>query len=256
MIIYAVGIGPGYPECMTPQAARVIEQCDIVVGYTTYMDLISDSIKEKKIVTTGMKSELKRCRTAIDEAKAGKKVAVISSGDAGIYGMAGLLMELAENVTGIEIEVVPGITAATAAASLLGAPLANDFAVVSLSDLLTPWTTIEKRLEAAGIGDFVVCLYNPKSKSRRDYLNRACDILLKHKSPETWCGYVRNAHRGNRDCNICTLKDLPDVQIDMLTTVIIGNSDTKLISGRLVTSRGYRICENVHNPLPEENNQD
>ncbi len=241
MIVYAVGIGPGDPEYMTPQAKQVIADCEVVVGYTMYLNLIPELLYGKKVVSTGMKSELSRCETALAEARNGKKVAVISSGDAGIYGMAALLLELVENDSKIDIEIVPGITAATAAASLLGAPLSNDFAVISLSDLLTPWTTIERRLEAAGVGDFVVCLYNPKSKTRKDYLNRACDILLRHKPRQTWCGHVRNALRDNRDYHICTLQELPNAEIDMLTTVIIGNADTRRIGDRLVTSRGYRI---------------
>ncbi len=242
MIVYAVGIGPGDPEHMTPQAKHMIADSDVVVGYTMYLNLIPDLLRGKTIVGTGMKGELARCEAALAEARSGKKVAVISSGDAGIYGMASLLFELAENDPQIIVEVVPGITAATAAASLMGAPLSNDFVVISLSDQLTPWATIEKRLEAAGLGDFVLCLYNPRSKARKDYLNRACHILLKHKPLQTWCGYVRNALRGNRAYGICMLRDLPDVEIDMLTTVIIGNADTRRIGNHLVTSRGYRIA--------------
>jgi precorrin-3B C17-methyltransferase len=245
MIVYAVGIGPGDLEHITPQARQVIDACDVIVGYTLYIDLVAGLLHEKKIIATGMKSEVARCKMALAEAKNVKKVAVISSGDAGIYGMAALLLELSENTLykGIEIEIVPGITAATAAASLLGAPLSNDFAVISLSDLLTPWPVIERRLEAAGLGDFVVCLYNPRSKTRKDGLRRACDILLRHKSPQTPCGYVRNALRGNGERKICTLSDLPDAEIDMLTTVIVGNSATRWMGNRLVTSRGYRAEE-------------
>ncbi len=242
MIVYAVGIGPGDSEYMTPQAKQVIADCDVVVGYTLYLNLIPELLHGKKVVSTGMKNELSRCETALAEARSGKNVAVISSGDAGIYGMAALLLELVENDSQIEIEVVPGITAAIAAASLMGAPLSNDFAVISLSDLLTPWATIEKRLEAAGLGDFVICLYNPKSKARKNYLHRACHLLLKYKPPQTWCGYVRNALRVNHEYEICTLQDLPEADIDMLTTVIIGNADTRRIGNRLVTSRGYRIA--------------
>ncbi len=241
MIVYAVGIGPGDTEHMTPQAKQVIADCDVVVGYTMYLNLIPELLHGKEVVGTGMRSELSRCETALAKARSGKKVAVISSGDAGIYGMAALLLELADNDSQIEIEVVPGITAAIAAASLIGAPLSNDFAVISLSDLLTPWATIEKRLEAAGLGDFVVCLYNPKSRARKDYLNWACDLLLKYKPPQTWCGHVRNALRANHEYEILMLRDLPEAEIDMLTTVIIGNADTRRIGRRLVTSRGYRI---------------
>lgn len=241
MKIYAVGIGPGDRNYLAPQAEKIISECDVIIGYTTYLKLIPELVTGKKIVDTGMKGETARCERAFREAKLGKKVAVISSGDAGIYGMASLLMEMAENETDIEIEVVPGITACVAAASLLGSPLANDFAVVSLSDLLTSWQTIEKRLEAAALGDFVVCLYNPGSNSRKNSLRQACEILLKHKSPQTCCGYVRNALRSNNQYHLCLLQELSEIAVDMLTTVIVGNSDTKIIQGKLVTTRGYHL---------------
>ena len=241
MKIYAVGIGPGHPGYLAPAARQAILESDVVAGYTVYMDLISDLLEGKTLIRTGMKSELVRCRSAVEEAKRGKTVSVVSSGDAGIYGMAPLLMELLENETEIELEIVPGITAATAAASRLGTPLSNDFAVISLSDLMTPWPVIEKRLKAAGMGDFVVCLYNPKSKTRTDHLDRACRLLLKFRSPETWCGYVRNALRNDSSQGICTLSELSNAEIDMLTTVIIGNSETRRIGDRLLTSRGYRL---------------
>lgn len=241
MKIYAVGIGPGNLNHLTPEARKVIERSDVVVGYTMYVNLISGLLEGKRTISTGMKSERARCRAAVEEAKNGRTVAVVSSGDAGIYGMAPLLLEMLENEAGIEFEIVPGITAATAAAALLGAPLSNDFAVVSLSDLMTAWPTIEKRLEAVGRGDFVLCLYNPKSRTRTDHLRKACEILMKYKSPKTWCAYVRNALRGNSFSEICTLAELPDKNIDMLTTVIVGNADTRRIGNRLVTSRGYRL---------------
>jgi precorrin-3B C17-methyltransferase len=239
--IYAVGIGPGDKDFITPQAEKIVSDCDVIIGYTAYLKLIPDLVTGKKVIDTGMKGETARCEKAFQEAKLGKKVAVISSGDAGIYGMASLLMEMAENETDIEIEVVPGITAAIAVAALLGAPLANDFAVVSLSDLLTPWQTIEKRLEAAALGDFVICLYNPGSKTRTNSLRLACEILLKHKHPQTQCGYVRNALRNNRQYQLCSLQELSAIHADMLTTVIVGNNDTKQIHGKLVTTRGYRF---------------
>ncbi|MDR2117790.1 MAG: precorrin-3B C(17)-methyltransferase [Planctomycetaceae bacterium] len=241
MKIYAVGIGPGDKNYMAPQAEKIISDCDVIIGYTSYLKLIPDLVTGKEIIETGMKSETARCEKAFQKAKLGKKVAVISSGDAGIYGMASLLMEMSENETDIEIEIVPGITAAIAAAALLGAPLANDFAVVSLSDLLTSWSTIKKRLEAAALGDFVVCLYNPGSKNRTDSLRLACEILLKHKNPQTQCGYVRNALRNNRQYHLCSLQELSAIHVDMLTIVIVGNSDTKQIHGKLVTTRGYHI---------------
>ncbi|MDR2754289.1 MAG: precorrin-3B C(17)-methyltransferase [Planctomycetaceae bacterium] len=239
--IYAVGIGPGDRNYMAPQAEKIILDCDVIIGYTAYLKLISDLVTGKKVIDTGMKCETARCEQAFQEAKLGKKVAVVSSGDAGIYGMASLLMEMAENETDIEIEVIPGITAAIAVAALLGAPLANDFAVVSLSDLLTPWQIIEKRLEAAALGDFVVCLYNPASKTRVNSLQRACEILLKHKEPQTRCGYVRNALRNNHQHQLCSLQELSMIRADMLTTAIVGNIDTKQIHGKLVTTRGYRF---------------
>lgn len=241
MKIYAVGIGPGDLNHLTPEAKNAVLRSDVVVGYTLYVNLIAELLEGKRTITSGMKNELARCRAAVEEARRGRTVAVVSSGDAGIYGMAPLLMELLENNPEIEFEIVPGITAATAAASLLGAPLSNDFAVVSLSDLMTPWPMIEKRLEAVGLGDFVLCLYNPKSGARKDHLRRACDLLLKHKPPETLCGLVRNALRGCSTATIRTLAELPDEKVDMLTTVIVGNADTRRLGNRLVTTRGYRL---------------
>jgi precorrin-3B C17-methyltransferase len=207
--------------------------------------LISNLVQGKELITTGMTSETERCAAAIQKALEGKQVCVVSSGDTGIYGMAPLLYELAERHPGIEIEVIPGITAAGSAAALLGSPLSNDFAVISLSDLLTPWAVIEKRLEACSQADMVLCLYNPQSKKRSDYLARACAIVLRHKPPGTQCGYVRNAFRnpGERVC-LCTLRELcreQPGQVDMFTTVIIGNSATRVIKGKLVTARGYQL---------------
>ena len=241
MKIYAVGIGPGSANHLTQAAKKAILDCDVVVGYTPYLDLISDLIQDKQRICTGMKGEILRCEQAFEQAELGKTVTVVSSGDAGIYGMAALLLEMAEHHPGVQIEVIPGITAATSAASLLGSPLSNDFAVISLSDLLTPWPVIKKRLEAAASGDFVVCLYNPKSNKRKEHLARACAILGKYKPPETWCGYAKNALRENEEYAVCTLAELPNMPIDMMATVIVGNSETKRINDRLVTARGYRI---------------
>jgi len=245
MKIYAVGIGPGDMDYLIPKAKEIISDCDVIVGYTKYIELIADIIKGKEIIGTGMTGETERCEGAFAEARKGKKVAVVSGGDAGIYGMAGLLFELSERYPGVEIEVIPGITAAIAAASVLGSPLSNDFAAISLSDLMTPWEVIEKRLSAAAAGDFVICLYNPRSTKRSDYIERACDILLRHRPPETVCGYVKNALRKNKnegESRICTLRELSKADdIDMSTTVIIGNSATKIIEGKLVTARGYDI---------------
>lgn len=241
MKIYAVGIGPGNSEYLAPRAREVLQQCDVVVGYTVYVELVADLIQSKEVVSTGMKSEVERCERAFEEARKGKKVAVISSGDAGIYGMAPLLLEMSEKQGDVEIEVVPGITAAIASASILGSPLSNDFAVVSLSDLLTPWEVIEKRIEAASAGDFVLCLYNPQSHKRADYLEKACALSLKFKRPDTPCGYVKNALRQNQEQAVCALGELARKDVDMFTTVIIGNSATRLIRGKLVTARGYKI---------------
>jgi precorrin-3B C17-methyltransferase len=241
MKLYAIGLGPGDQDYLAPKAREAIRASDVVAGYTGYVKLISDLAHNKEIITTGMTGETERCEAAIAEALKGKQVCVVSSGDAGIYGMAGLLYELAEKYPEIEIEVIPGITAANSAAAILGSPLTNDFAVISLSDLLTPWDVIEKRLEVCSMADMVLCLYNPQSKKRSDYLERACAITLRHKVPETNCGYVRNAFRGDSESRICTLAELSNARVDMFTTVIIGNSGTKVINGKLVTVRGYKL---------------
>jgi len=242
MKIYAVGLGPGDGAYLAPAALEVIKKCDVVAGYTAYIDLISEFVSGKEIIATGMKSEAERCKAAINEALDGKNVCIVSSGDAGIYGMAALLYELAEEYPGLEIEVIPGITAAASAAAVLGSPLTNDFAVISLSDLLTPWEVIEKRLDACASADMAMCLYNPQSKKRKDYLEKACRIVMRHKPPSTLCGYVRNAFRGDdTESRICTLAELAEAKVDMFTTVIIGNSGTRVIGGKLVTGRGYRL---------------
>jgi len=240
--IYVVGLGPGDPDYLAPRAKEVILESDIIVGYTGYVELIPDLTQGKQIIATGMTGEIERCEAAIEEALQGKQVCVISAGDAGIYGMAALLFELAEKHPTIEIEVIPGITAAISAAAILGSPLTNDFAVISLSDLLTPWEIIEKRIDASSKADMVLCLYNPQSKKRSGYLKRACAIALRHKAPETMCGYVRNAFRGgDSQSRICTLAELKEAQVDMLATVIIGNTSTKIINGKLITTRGYEL---------------
>ena len=211
-----------------------------MASYGVYIDLIDELIEGKEIIQTPMKQEVKRCQMAIDSALEGNTVAMISSGDAGVYGMAGLIYELAEPHPNLEIEVIPGVTAASSAASVLGAPLIHDFAVISLSDLLTPWEKIEKRLELAAASDFVITLYNPSSKKRHDYLQKACDIMMKHKSPDTKCGYVRNIGRDEEESTVLTLKELREAQVDMFTTVIVGNEMTQVINGKLVTPRGYK----------------
>ncbi|WP_040193422.1 precorrin-3B C(17)-methyltransferase [Clostridium culturomicium] len=242
MKLYVVGLGPGEVSQMTGKAAEVIESCDTIVGYGVYTDLISDLIKGKEVITTPMKKEVDRCHMAVQAAIAGKNVAMVSSGDAGIYGMAGLIIEVLSEYENhnVEVEVIPGITAASSAAAVLGAPLTHDFAVISLSDLLTPWERIEKRLSLASEAGFIICLYNPSSKKRADYLKKACEIVMKNLPEETPCGFVQNIAREGQKSRVLTLKELAETQVDMFTTVVIGNETTKIIDGRLVTPRGYR----------------
>lgn len=239
--IYIIGIGPGDPKYMTPQALNAIETSNIIVGYDVYVELIKPLTEGKTVVSTGMKKEVERCQKAVSFAKDGDTVSLVCSGDAGVYGMAGILFEVAKDEPDIEIVVVPGITAACSAAAVLGAPLIHDFAVISLSDLLTPWEKIEKRLRLASDADFVICIYNPVSQKRHDYLKRACEIMMTHKSGDTWCGFVKNIGREGEVSTICTLENLGEQEVDMFTTVVVGNSQTKVINGRLVTPRGYRL---------------
>lgn len=240
MKLYCIGIGPGGSEQMTLRAVRALEKCDCVAGYGLYLDLIEELIEGKTRIQTGMTREVDRCMAARDAVKAGHTVAIVSSGDAGVYGMAGLLLEICADDPAFEIEVIPGVTAALSGGAVLGAPLTNDFACISLSDLLTPWEVIEKRLRGAAQGDFCIALYNPASKKRTDHLQRACDILLETLSPETVCGMVRNIGREGETYTLTTLGALRDTPADMLTTVFIGNSRTRVIGGRMVTPRGYR----------------
>ena len=193
--IYVVGIGPGAYEKMTIEAADVLKKCDVIIGYTVYIDLVKDHFPEKEFLSTPMRKEVERCVMAFEEANKGKTVAMICSGDAGVYGMAGLIHEVGKEYPKTDIEVIPGVTAAVSGAAVLGAPLIHDFCLISLSDLLTQWEIIENRLHAAGTGDFVCCIYNPSSVKRHDYLRKACDILLQHKSADTVCGIVNNIGR-------------------------------------------------------------
>ncbi len=240
MKIFCVGLGPGGEEQMTARAVQAIQHCDCVAGYPLYLELIAHLIDEKERIETPMKREVERCTAARDAALAGKTVAMVSSGDAGVYGMAGVLHEVCADYPELEIEVIPGVTAACAGAAVLGAPLIHDFAVISLSDLLTPWEKIEKRLRAAAEADFVICLYNPSSTKRADYLQRACDFVLESRAGDTPCGTVRNIGRAGELGELHTLAQLRDTKVDMFTTVIIGNSQTKIIGGKLVTPRGYK----------------
>lgn len=245
MKVTVIGLGPGGGADLTGRARAALEECDLIVGYTAYIDLVKEDFPDKETLSTGMRREVDRCRAAVEAALTGKSVAVVCSGDSGVYGMAGLIYEVAQEYDPIDIEVVPGITAACGGAAVLGAPLTHDFAVVSLSDLLTPWEKIEARLTAAARADFVLCLYNPASKSRPDYLRRACDILLAAgKSPDTVCGTVRNIGRAGEEAGLLTLGQLRDTQVDMFTTVFVGNSQTKVLGGKMVTPRGYLQREN------------
>jgi len=227
---------------MTQRVQTVWEDVEFVVGYKTYVELIRPYLTHQKIVATGMRQEIDRCREAIRLASEGHKVAVISSGDAGVYGMAGILIECLEQegLLNMPLEIIPGITAATAAASLLGAPLMHDFAVISLSDLLTPWEVIEKRIRLAAEGDFIITVYNPKSQGRTKHIETLREIVLQHRPPQTPVGLVREALRGNESSvEITNLEEFTKLPIDMLTTVIIGNSQTRIIGKYMVTPRGY-----------------
>ena len=239
--IYIVGMGPGREEMMTGEALDVLEQADVIVGYTLYLNLLSKRFQGKELLSTPMRQEEERCRLCFREAQKGKKVALVCSGDAGIYGMAALMYEIGKDYPETELVVVAGITAASSGAAVLGAPINHDFCVISLSDLLTPWEKIERRLNAAAEGDFVIVLYNPSSHKRKDYLSRACDILLQKIEEERVCGYVENIGRDGTKTATCTLKELKDVEVNMFTTVFIGSSGSEIINGKLVTKRGYRM---------------
>lgn len=240
--LYVVGFGPGGKEHMTLKAVNVIENADIVTGYTTYIDILKEYFPNKNYIATPMMREVERCKIAVEEAMKNKTVAMVSSGDSGIYGMAGIIYQVAEELNAeIEIETVPGVTAASSAASVLGAPLMHDLSIISLSDLMTPLDLIMKRVDCAGIGDMIVCLYNPKSKKRTDYLEQAADILMKYRKPETPVGIVRNAGRKDESKLITTLGELKTADVDMFCIVIIGNSQTYTSNGRMITPRGYNI---------------
>lgn len=237
--IYAVGIGPGKAEYMTAEAAAAIEKADMICGYTVYTELVAPMFPGKEIMSTPMRQERERCRLALEAARQGKTVAMVCSGDAGVYGMAGLLIQMAEDCPDVDIEVVSGVTAAISGAAVLGAPAGHDFCCISLSDLLTPWDMIERRLRCAAKGDFVICLYNPRSRKRTETLNRACEILMEEKSEDTVCGWVRNIGRDGQESRIVKLADLPKEPVDMFTTVFVGSSNTKIYGNKIVTPRGY-----------------
>ena len=236
-----VGIGPGKYTGMTVEADEAIKAADVIVGYKKYIELVMPHYSDKEFFDNGMRQETERCREALRLASEGRNVAVVCSGDSCVYGMAGLIYELSPEYENVEISVVPGVTAALSGGAVLGAALGHDFAVISLSDLLTPWELIEKRLDACASADMCMALYNPSSHKRADYLQKACDILLRHKSPETVCGTVNNIGREGECAEVMTLAQLRDTKVDMFTTVFIGNAATKIIDGKMVTPRGYRI---------------
>lgn len=248
-MIYIIGMGPGDRNMMTDEAFSAMEKSDVIVGYTVYVDLVKEYFEDKEFFTTPMRQEIERCRACFDFANKGKNVAFICSGDAGVYGMAAPMYELLpeyvntnSDFTEDNIIVIPGVTAAISGAAVLGAPINHDFCVISLSDLLTPWEVIEKRLRAAIMGDFAIVLYNPSSKKRHDYLQRACEIMLDAGADnKRACGYVENIGREGTNSKVLTLDELKDASVNMFTTVFIGNSKSEIIKGKLVTKRGYQI---------------
>ncbi|PNU18843.1 cobyric acid synthase CobQ [Geothermobacter hydrogeniphilus] len=253
--LYIVGLGPGDSEHMTPAARAALERAEVVTGYNTYLELIPDLVAGKETFSTGMRQETERCREALRRAADGATVALVCSGDAGIYGMAGLVLELqqAEGPEQVEIEIVPGVSAVQAAAARLGAPLMHDFAVISLSDLLTDWSAIVRRLEAAAGTDFVIALYNPKSRGRAGQIEQARQILLRHRDPATPVGIVRNACREGEVVTVSDLASFTDETIDMFSLVIIGNPATFVDRrGRMVTPRGYRLRREARGGRSEE----
>ena len=247
--IYIIGMGPGDRRMMTEEAYSCMEKSDVIVGYTVYVDLVKSYFPDKEIFTTPMTQEIERCRACFDFAAAAKNVAFICSGDAGVYGMAAPMFELLpeyeksmQDFSEDNIVVIPGVTAAISGAAVLGAPINHDFCVISLSDLLTPWEVIENRLRAAIAGDFAIVLYNPSSKKRKDYLKKACEIMLDAGAKkDRACGYVENIGRVGTNSTVLSLEELQEAQVNMFTTVFIGNSKSEIINGKLVTKRGYQI---------------
>lgn len=239
-MLYVVGFGCGSREGMTIEAENAIKMSDLVVGYTVYTELMKKFFPEKKYYSTGMRQEKERVEYALEQAENGKTVSLICSGDSEIYGMAGLAYKLSEKHPNTEIVTVAGVTAAVGGGAILGAPLTNDFAVISLSDLLTPPEKIITRLKFAAQADLTIVLYNPSSKKRADHLKKACEIILQYRSPDTVCGIAKNIGRDGEESRIMTLAELKNTSADMFTTVFIGCSETKNINGKMVTPRGYQ----------------
>lgn len=236
--LYVVGIGPGGREHMTLKAINTLRKVDTIVGYDYYIELLGDLKEKKEIISTGMKGEIDRCNSAIKAVKEGKNVAIISTGDAGLYGMAGPIYELAED---IDIEVIPGVSSAFSAASELGAPIMHDFCIISLSDLLTPWELIKKRVEFASKADFVIAIYNPRSKKRQKQIIEAFEIIKNYKRKSTPVGIVKNSGRDGREIIVTDIENIDFEIIDMMSVVIVGNKDTFIKNGKIVTPRGYSI---------------
>ena len=239
MKLWIIGMGPGSEDGQTLAAQSAIRKSDVIYGYTAYISLIEQLYPGKECRSTGMRQERERVEQALASAQE-RETALVCSGDAVLYGMAGLAYELLAQYPGVDIEVVPGVSAAFSGGAVLGAPLTHDFAVISLSDLLTPWEKIEKRLLCAAEADFTIVLYNPASRHRPDHLRHACELFLTCKAPETVCGYVRNIGRAGESAGILPLSQLLDFEADMFTTVFIGNAETRVIGGKMVTPRGYR----------------
>ena len=240
--ITVAGIGPGNENQMTAEVFRALEEADVIIGYTTYLELLPAHLRQKDCRSTPMTKEEERCSLSLAEAEQGKKVVLISSGDAGVYGMASLMLTIAEtSCLGLDaVEILPGVTAAGSGAAVLGAPINHDFCCISLSDRLTPWDTIEKRLICAAEADLVIVLYNPASKGRQDHLRHACDILLTRVEEDRACGYVRNIGRQDTAVWTGSLCALREESVDMFTTVFIGNRQTRIVDQKLITPRGYR----------------
>lgn len=250
--LYIVGVGPGHHDHMTYRAREAIAESDTIVGYTTYVNLVEDFIQGKDVYSYAMTQEVERARQCIDLAESGRTVSLVSSGDPGIYGMAGLIYEmLAESgwdpKTGLPVEIIPGVSALNSCSAIVGSPLMTDFAVLSMSDLLVPWDVIEKRVEAAAAGDFVIVVYNPASKRRIRQLHDARSIILKYRSPKTPVAIIKGAYRNSQTVVLTTLEGLPDHadKLGMISTVIIGNSSTYTYGDLMINPRGYHSKYNI-----------